>query len=326
MPSITDNIIRSLGYVPLSSCHGVSSQPSSVRELIFYRLGYVSSSKCVTTTPSTTAPSTVSTPITTTSSTTVTSPSTSTTSSFKAGTVGQGLPPVSNTTLQQIEQRVAQITAPTQTTINNLRAYVYQKTGYYAPDCQLCYNICYTGDVIQASAPQHCTTQCQVDNNINDAKLKVCSQSGYNALFQPGGGYKCQSVNQVEDFFKVCAKELGITIEMLENNLNKYYPLLGQCVNQKIQNTAPPANVVPVCPSGYYQLYPLDDLCYSPNPCIGTLLSFADNYLFYTSAPYMRYVSGTPIQQYQQYMQSQNVPLNVQNIYLATCEYFDQQR
>ena len=202
-------------------------------------------------------------------------------------------------------------------TINNLRAYVYQKTGYYAPDCELCTKIC-NGST--------CTEQCQIDNNITEAVLKVCSQPGYNALPQPGGGYECQSVTQAENFAQECANELGITIEMLENDWDKYYPLIAQCVNEKIQNTAPPANVVPVCPSGYYQLYSLDDLCYPPNPCIGTLLTFGENYLFYTSAQYMKYVSGTPIQQYQQYMQSHNVPENVQEIYLATCEYFDNQR
>ena len=235
----------------------------------------------------------------------------------EAGTVGQGLPPVSNATLEQIAEQCAQLTAATPENIANLRAYVYQKTGYYAPDCKLCNKIC-NGST--------CTEQCQIDNNITEAVLKVCSQPGYNALPQPSGGYECQSVTQAEDYTQECAKELGITSVMVENDWDKYYPLIAQCVNEKMQNANPPANVVPVCPSGYYQLYSLDDLCYPPKPCIGTLLAFADNYLFYTSEPYMRYVSGTPIQQYQQYMQDNNVPLDVQKIYLATCEYFDQFR
>ncbi len=255
---------------------------------------------------------------TTTSSTS----STSSTTSFPAGTVGRGLPPVSNATLEQIAEQSAQMTAPTQTNINNLRAYVYQKTGYYAPDCKLCHKVCTS----QNNITQTCTTQCQIDNNTTEAVLKVCSQQGYNALPQPGGGYKCQSVAGAENFTQECAKELGITSVMVENNWDKYYPLIQQCVMQKIQNANPPANVKPVCPSGYYQLYSLDDLCYPSNPCIGTLLSFAGNYLFYTSGPYMRYVSGTPVQQYQQYMQSHNVPFNVQKIYLAAAQYFDQYR
>ncbi|MEM4067527.1 MAG: hypothetical protein QXV17_11800, partial [Candidatus Micrarchaeaceae archaeon] len=51
MPTIEEDILKALGYVPKSSCQPITTTPTSIRDRIFAILGYIPASQCIPITP-----------------------------------------------------------------------------------------------------------------------------------------------------------------------------------------------------------------------------------------------------------------------------------